>query len=83
MSGSSTTGVAGPDPPDGQPVGTVFIGVATPVGCARRVAAPARATGDAIRHEAARAGDPARARGHVTRIDNGRNTRVFRLGYIR
>jgi nicotinamide-nucleotide amidase len=30
--GVSTTGVAGPDPQDGQPVGTVFIGVATEFG---------------------------------------------------
>lgn len=29
--GIATTGVAGPDPQDGQPVGTVFIAVATPV----------------------------------------------------
>lgn len=28
--GVSTTGVAGPDSPDGQPVGTVHIGVVTP-----------------------------------------------------
>lgn len=28
--GIATTGVAGPDPLDGQPVGTVFIAVATP-----------------------------------------------------
>lgn len=28
----STTGVAGPDPQDGQPVGTVFVGLATPTG---------------------------------------------------
>lgn len=28
--GMSTTGIAGPDSPDGQPVGTVHIGVATP-----------------------------------------------------
>lgn len=28
--GVSTTGIAGPDSPDGQPVGTVHIGVATP-----------------------------------------------------
>lgn len=30
----STTGVAGPDPADGQPVGTVFVGVAGPGGTA-------------------------------------------------
>lgn len=29
--GVSTTGIAGPDSPDGQPVGTVHVGVATPV----------------------------------------------------
>ncbi|NYF16428.1 nicotinamide-nucleotide amidase [Microbacterium sp. AK009] len=28
--GVSTTGVAGPDPQDGQPVGTVFVGIRTP-----------------------------------------------------
>ncbi|MCS3842312.1 CinA family protein [Microbacterium sp. AK031] len=30
--GLATTGIAGPDSPDGQPVGTVHIGVATPSG---------------------------------------------------
>ncbi|MDY0909244.1 CinA family protein [Microbacterium sp. CFBP9034] len=30
--GVATTGVAGPDPQDGQPVGTVFTAVATPAG---------------------------------------------------
>ncbi|MCZ7457620.1 CinA family protein [Streptomyces sp. WMMC940] len=35
--GIATTGVAGPDPQDGQPVGTVFVAVAGPHG-ARKVA---------------------------------------------
>ncbi len=30
--GISTTGIAGPESPDGQPIGTVHIGVATPLG---------------------------------------------------
>lgn len=30
--GIATTGIAGPDSPDGQPVGTVYIGIATPSG---------------------------------------------------
>ena len=30
--GLSTTGVAGPDPQDGQPVGTVFVGISTDEG---------------------------------------------------
>ncbi|WP_327288396.1 CinA family protein [Streptomyces sp. NBC_01198] len=32
--GAATTGVAGPDPQDGQPVGTVFVAVAGPGGVA-------------------------------------------------
>jgi nicotinamide-nucleotide amidase len=37
--GLSTTGVAGPDTQDGQPVGTVFVGIAGPDGVhARRLA---------------------------------------------
>ncbi|MDL9980524.1 CinA family protein [Microbacterium sp. ASV49] len=34
--GVSTTGIAGPDSPDGQPVGTVHMAVATPDGAAVR-----------------------------------------------
>lgn len=30
--GISTTGIAGPESPDGQPVGTVHVGIATPFG---------------------------------------------------
>lgn len=42
--GAATTGVAGPDPQDGQPVGTVFVAVAGPGGAAR--VAPLRLVGD-------------------------------------
>ena len=47
--GVATTGVAGPEPQDGQPVGTVYVAVAGPVGA---VVSPLRLTGDrtAIRH---------------------------------
>jgi nicotinamide-nucleotide amidase len=41
--GASTTGVAGPDPQDGRPVGTVFVAVAGPHGAAARAL---RLTGD-------------------------------------
>ncbi len=34
--GIATTGVAGPDPQDGEPVGTVHVSVATPAGIVRR-----------------------------------------------
>ncbi|UUE22124.1 CinA family protein [Microbacterium sp. J1-1] len=34
--GVSTTGIAGPDSPDGQPVGTVHIGIVTPNGAQAR-----------------------------------------------
>ena len=51
--GVSTTGIAGPDSPDGQPVGTVFVGIATPLG-ARVESLQLQGTRDAIRHEAAR-----------------------------
>ena len=34
--GLSTTGIAGPGSPDGQPVGLVYLGVATPKGYAGR-----------------------------------------------
>lgn len=49
----STTGVAGPDPADGHPVGTVFIGVSTPAGdSARRL--DLAGTRAEIRHETVR-----------------------------
>ncbi|MET9219889.1 CinA family protein [Streptomyces sp. NPDC088197] len=41
--GAATTGVAGPDPQDGQPVGTVFVAVAGPGGA---VGAALRLSGD-------------------------------------
>jgi nicotinamide-nucleotide amidase len=46
--GVSTTGVAGPDPHDGKPVGTVYVGVAGPAGSSA--------------HELAAAGDRAAIR---------------------
>jgi len=54
--GVSTTGVAGPEPHDGKPVGTVFIGVFGPAGSAAherhytgdRAQIRAQATYDAI-----------------------------------
>lgn len=51
--GIATTGVAGPDPQDGQPVGTVFIAVAGPAG---RKSARLRLNGSRaeIRRESAR-----------------------------
>ncbi|CAM5532743.1 ribosomal protein S12 methylthiotransferase RimO [Streptomyces spiroverticillatus] len=53
--GISTTGVAGPDPQDGQPVGTVFVAVAGPDG--RRKVAPLGLNGSRsdIRRESVRA----------------------------
>lgn len=51
--GLSTTGIAGPESPDGQPVGTVHIGVSTPLG--NRVEAVAlTGSRNEIRAEAAR-----------------------------
>lgn len=41
--GAATTGVAGPDPQDGQPVGTVFVAVAGPEGA---LSLPLALTGD-------------------------------------
>lgn len=51
--GISTTGIAGPTSPDGQPVGTVHIGVATPAGT-RVVSLVLDGDRDAIRREAVR-----------------------------
>mgnify|MGYP005613591467 FL=1 len=52
--GVSTTGIAGPDSPDGQPVGTVHIGVATPVGT-HSVSVSLAGTRQQIREAASRA----------------------------
>lgn len=50
----STTGVAGPDPQDDEPVGTVFVGIAGPSG-ARAVRLELRGSRDSIRAEACQA----------------------------
>lgn len=49
--GIATTGIAGPDSPDGQPVGTVHIGIVTPGG-ARVVSVLLRGTRAEIRETA-------------------------------
>lgn len=51
--GIATTGIAGPDSPDGQPVGTVHIAVSTPLGT-RVQSLDLRGTRDEIRVEAVR-----------------------------
>jgi nicotinamide-nucleotide amidase len=51
--GIATTGIAGPDSPDGQPVGTVHIAVSTPLGT-RVDSLALSGDRDVIRHEAAR-----------------------------
>ncbi|MEV7675186.1 CinA family protein [Streptomyces sp. NPDC088752] len=45
--GIATTGVAGPDPQDGQPVGTVYVAVAGPDGETARTAVPTGAVAGA------------------------------------
>ncbi|WP_425562033.1 CinA family protein [Microbacterium kribbense] len=49
--GIATTGIAGPTSPDGQPVGTVHIGVSTPAGT-HAVALQLRGDRDRIRRDA-------------------------------
>lgn len=51
--GISTTGIAGPDSPDGQPVGTVHIGVSTPTD-SRVLSLQLEGDRDAIRAETVR-----------------------------
>lgn len=51
--GIATTGIAGPDSPDGQPVGTVHIAVSTPLGT-RVESVRLAGSRDEIRTEAAR-----------------------------
>ncbi len=51
--GVSTTGIAGPESPDGQPVGTVFVGVSTPGG-SRVLTLRLEGDRDAIRAETVR-----------------------------
>lgn len=51
--GISTTGIAGPESPDGQPIGTVHVGVATPLGT-RVSSLELRGTREEIRMEAMR-----------------------------
>ena len=51
--GVATTGIAGPDSPDGQPVGTVHLGVSTPERT-HSISVVLDGDRDAIRREAAR-----------------------------
>lgn len=46
--GIATTGVAGPDPQDGHPPGTVYVAVASPDGARVRSAAPSCDVGDRV-----------------------------------
>ncbi|MFD3942866.1 CinA family protein [Streptomyces sp. NPDC058579] len=52
--GLATTGVAGPDPQDGQPVGTVYVAVAGPVGAGKVVALRLNGDRAEIRRESVR-----------------------------
>ncbi|MGW6568157.1 CinA family protein [Streptomyces sp. NPDC054975] len=52
--GVATTGVAGPEPQDGQPVGTVYVAVAGPVGAGKVVALRLNGDRAEIRRESVR-----------------------------
>lgn len=52
--GIATTGVAGPDPQDGQPVGTVYVAVSGPHGAGKVAALRLNGDREEIRRESVR-----------------------------